>query len=213
MEDVRKIDPRKSCRRYIFLNDQLSDRKIVPQEHLSEAGYVSKFVEFTQFEYPNSYGSRKLLKCPVTYGERKEPRNMYLLPIHYENSAKLPQLFTFFENPRNPEKVNVYTLSPVPPNVDEVDFNIMDENLVDLTGVPSTSNPHQSRTSSDLEILRTSSSDSDTAFLPTGPVDSDTASLTSSPVDSDTAHPITGPVFTHTDSLPTFTAFPDLKGR
>lgn len=82
---------------------------------------------FTQFKKGRHIDKeRELLKCPVIVGENKEQQTIYLLPIFYQNPTKLPQLFTFFEEPNHPNVLNVYLLSPLPPNVDEVDFKIKD---------------------------------------------------------------------------------------
>lgn len=184
MDAVRKIEPKKSCQNYILLNAELKKRKIVPRKH--GARYVTKTVNFTKFEYVGGTRAREVLRCPIKFGEEEQLRNIYLLPIHYLSSAKISQLFTFFEDPNNRQILLVYLLSPVPPNVDEADLSLLDQNLIDLTDDSSTSGTSHIVTDSDPEISRTITTDLSTISL-SGPIGSDGASSSTGPVGSDTA--------------------------
>lgn len=210
MDAVRKIEPKKSCQNYILLNAELKKRKIVPRKH--GARYVTKTVNFTKFEYVGGTRAREVLRCPIKFGEEEQLRNIYLLPIHYANSAKLPQLFTFFEDSNHRELLQVYLLSPVPSNVDEVDFSIVNQNLIDLTEDLSISETHHSQTDSfHTDPVHSDTTALLTALFPTDPVATTplpTASLSTASFSTDPIYSVAK--YSRTNMPPVYSA--DLVG-
>ena len=85
-----------TCINYINHNNQLREKHIFFREDLigGRINWITKSVKFCETKILNSR-NYKFLQCPID--EFQGQHYLYILPVHYLNPDKAPQVFTFLD--------------------------------------------------------------------------------------------------------------------
>lgn len=111
MQKIRRSDEKIVCKNYIENNNELKRLKIYMKKDITHAkiGWVTKTVEFPTSGIILDGRTFEILQCPVTFDQRF----FYIWPVHFVDSTKAAQVFTFTGLGQNTDKVTPYVLSPV----------------------------------------------------------------------------------------------------